>query len=493
MDEILSAEPSPDEMDPFGDAEKVADDNEHAIEEDPRISADAEQVLEQSEKVAEEVETVPKATRTNHSKTSTGGRLQATYAFAATGELRYTSDVIYNDHTEAGNEQSITEDNALLDRIKESAYKEMECHVCYHLMLNPVTTPCGHTFCRKCLARILDHARLCPICRRELPLPPSLSRHPNNKVLCAIMNALCPDQVAAREEAVSLEERSASGGLDTSLFVCSPAFPTMPTFLHVFEPRYRLMIRRAIEATGHFGMIAYNERGLPQGRGGRTQFMEIGTLVHIDHYQFLADGRSFIQCRGVSRFRVLAHGMLDGYTVARVEGIEDVSLEEEERLEAEETSVPVPITAAEPGESTAATAATADLAAQVDRVPTRELLAIGVDFVARARVQSAPWLHGRIVEAYGEPPDDPATFPYWFASVLPLSDQEKYKLLPTTSVRERCKITARWVQRIQAQRWYVLGRPLHSSTLFPVPAFFSFEIDCRGSVECPSVHARLML
>lgn len=373
-----------------------------------------------------------------HSRTLPGGRLLATFAFAKLGELRYTSELTYHDQDDS--DADSTQDTALLERIKDVAHKEMECHVCYHLMLNPVTTPCGHTFCRKCLARILDHARLCPVCRRELPLPPSLSRHPNNKVLTDTMTSLCPDQVAAREEAVALEERSAPGGLDTALFVCATAFPSMPTFLHVFEPRYRLMIRRAIEANGQFGIIAYNERGLPQGRGGRTQFMEVGTLLQIENYQFLADGRSFIQCRGVSRFRVLAHGMLDGYLVSRVEQIEDVSLEEEERLEAEETSAPE----AEPG----------DAAAQMDRMPTRELLEIGTNFVQRARSQSASWLHGPIVQAFGEPPDDPALFPYWFASVLPLSDQEKYKLLPTTSIRERCKITARWVHRIQAQRWY---------------------------------------
>ncbi|KAL8865424.1 MAG: hypothetical protein Q9174_006893, partial [Haloplaca sp. 1 TL-2023] len=64
-----------------------------------------------------------------------------------------------------------------------------------------------------------------------------------------------------------------------------------------------------------------------------------------------------------------------------------------------------------------------------------------------------PWLHSRVIAAYGPPPDDPAIFPFWFASVVPIAEEEKFKLLATTSVRERVKMTARWVRRIEAQRW----------------------------------------
>lgn len=39
------------------------------------------------------------------------------------------------------------------------------------------------------------------------------------------------------------------------IFVCTMAYPTVPCPLHVFEPRYRLMIRRCMDAgTRQFGM-----------------------------------------------------------------------------------------------------------------------------------------------------------------------------------------------------------------------------------------------
>lgn len=39
---------------------------------------------------------------------------------------------------------------------------------CSRLLFEPVTTPCGHTFCLKCLERCLDHAPHCPLCKDKL-------------------------------------------------------------------------------------------------------------------------------------------------------------------------------------------------------------------------------------------------------------------------------------------------------------------------------------
>lgn len=36
------------------------------------------------------------------------------------------------------------------------------------LLFEPVTTPCGHMFCLKCLERCLDHAPHCPLCKEKL-------------------------------------------------------------------------------------------------------------------------------------------------------------------------------------------------------------------------------------------------------------------------------------------------------------------------------------
>lgn len=387
--------------------------------------------------IPESMETDIVVVEKGHSMLTDGGRLLATYTFAEAGMLHYTSDVLYESTDMEENESDL--DVGLLNLLKETSHKELECHVCYNLMLDPATTPCGHTFCRRCLARILDHSSLCPVCRRKLFMPSSLSNHPNNTYLVNLLSSLCPEQVAARAQAAALEESSVIEGMDTALFVCTLGFPGVQTYLHVFEPRYRLMIRRAMERNGQFGIIGYNGQMESQGHLGRTQFMQVGTMLQIDRLQQTADGRSFLECRGIFRFRVRAHGMLDGYIVGKVEKLEDISLAQEEALEARETS------ATQPSPS--------DFDAQLSRMPTNNLLHYGLTFTNRARASSSRWFSSSVLEAYGEPPTDADKFPFWLAAVLPLSEEEKYKMLPLTSVRDRLKLSARWVQRIEAARW----------------------------------------
>jgi hypothetical protein len=135
-----------------------------------------------------------------------------------------------------------------------------------------------------------------------------------------------------------------------------------------------------------------------------------------------------------------------------VERIDDVSTAEEERLEALETSMSN--VSAPPPTINGIPAYTPESAeASFDRTSTRELLEIGSSFINRMRARSANWLQQRVLDTHGQPPNDPALFPFWFASVLPISDEEKYKLLPTTTVRQRLKITAGWIRRIEGQRW----------------------------------------
>lgn len=402
-----------------------------------------------------EMEIEKEKSQRGRSNTFYGGRLLSTFTMADLGELDYRADVRYESVPDAES-QSRQLDRELLEKLRETTQKELDCQICYNTMLDPVTTCCGHTFCRRCLTRVLDHSSHCPACRRSLPIPPSLSQHPSNNQIVALLSSLCPEVIAARAEAVASEESSGTGEHGVSLFVVTLAFPQMPTFLHIFEPRYRLMIRRAIESNRQFGMLMYNRARAPQEDLGVTDYCMYGTMLEIQHLQMLPDGRSIIETRGLYRFKVRETGMRDGYLVGRIERVEDVSLAEEERLEAEEIR-----SNTQPPDSPLATDVLNPAAAgrnnrdrpALDTMTTLQLLQKARDFIIEMRSNSAPWLHQRILDAYGEPPNDPANFPYWFASVLPISDEQKYLLLMTTSVRQRLKIIVGWIRRLEDQRW----------------------------------------
>ena len=371
-----------------------------------------------------------------------GGRLLSTLTMIELGELKYDSDVFYKSMSPAGDSYRHL-DQAFLDNLTEIVRNEMECEVCYALMLDPLTTPCGHTFCRKCVIRVLDHSATCPICRRSLNITPGVSQEPSNKRLSKLLLSLIPDQVTARAKTVEAEEAALTDASRVPLFICTLSYPGMPTFLHIFEPRYRLMVRRAMETDRKFGMVLYNRTCEPQGELGISQFVQYGTLLHIQSMQLLPDGRSLIETRGVSRFKVLEHSVQDGYAVARVERVDDIPLAEEEALEVGDVST------AHPPDSGGVNGTGPALAG----MSTADLMAICTNWVTQMRdVAVVPWLSNSVLAAYGNMPEDPAIFPFWFASVLPIKEIEKYRLLPARSVRERLKITAGWVRRVQGIR-----------------------------------------
>lgn len=47
----------------------------------------------------------------------------------------------------------------------EAVLPEFECSICMKLLFEPVTVPCGHTFCRICLQQSLGYRGLCAVCR----------------------------------------------------------------------------------------------------------------------------------------------------------------------------------------------------------------------------------------------------------------------------------------------------------------------------------------
>lgn len=374
-----------------------------------------------------------------------GGRLLSTYALAAQGQLPYQVDLNHSSAPEDAAELDAIDFEVISDALS-AAQRELECQVCYALMLNPVTTYCGHTLCRICLTRVLDHTLHCPICRRGLAIAPSLANQSSNKTLVTFMGRSWPDAIAAREEAVAAEELDVNGQT-FPLFVCTLGFPNQPTFLRIFEPRYRLMLRRCLEGSRQFGLVMYNRYNEPQGDLGNVHFYHYGTMVRIVQAQIYANGTSMVELQGMYRFRVTSHGLVDGYSVGSVERIDDVDLAEEERIEAEETSAQTPPTDGTPSSPPE------DGTQQIDRMPTQALLALVKDFIVRNQARSAGWLQQHVLDVHGQPPEDAAAFPWWFASVVPLMDEERYKLLPTRTVRERLKIVAHWVRRIEAQRW----------------------------------------
>ena len=161
---------------------------------------------------------------------------------------------------------------------------ELECQVCVQLFHDPITTPCGHTFCQKCLARSLDHSDKCPLCRSDFPSFTYFQSQPSTSTTTSLISTAFPLLSVERKASIEAEQRSNT--LDTPIFVCTLAWPNLPTYIHIFEPRYRLMMRRVMDGERQFGMV------LPSRHDGGVS--EYGTMLQVQSCNMIEIGRAHV-------------------------------------------------------------------------------------------------------------------------------------------------------------------------------------------------------
>jgi Lon protease-like protein len=109
-------------------------------------------------------------------------------------------------------------------------------------------------------------------------------------------------------------------------------FPNVLLPLHIFEPRYRQMLADALAGDRVIGMVLL-QAGWENDYGSRPAVFPIGCAGVITHVESLADGRSNIVLRGLTKFRIQGEDESRPYRLAQVDPIiESVSRSERDRL-----------------------------------------------------------------------------------------------------------------------------------------------------------------
>ncbi|KAI9276099.1 hypothetical protein BY458DRAFT_532884 [Sporodiniella umbellata] len=208
-----------------------------------------------------------------------------------------------------------TMQTALVDAIDQA----LECAICCTRFTTPTTTPCGHTFCKNCLVRSLDHQNYCPFCRDPLDFCP-----PPTQILVQYIEQLFAEDDET-EDALDLDHDNRVPLLTGSL-----AFPGVKCVIHIFEPRYRLMLRRIMQSSRRrFGLCLIRRKRVE----GEWAFHAYGTMLELVQVQTMPDGRSAVEAVGSHRFRVASFELTDGYHMAEIERVDDLDRETQQMLE----------------------------------------------------------------------------------------------------------------------------------------------------------------
>jgi Lon protease-like protein len=131
---------------------------------------------------------------------------------------------------------------------------DLDCALCYDMLYDPITLPgCGHSFCRQCVYQSLQIKANCAICRAPTSID-ALS-HPTTSILSHLVSKFFPQQSKARKAEITKQPAKPRYSLFLSNF-CQ--FPGGNVNLHIFEPKYRIMINRALATNRQFIIISFN-------------------------------------------------------------------------------------------------------------------------------------------------------------------------------------------------------------------------------------------
>ncbi|VFQ62708.1 unnamed protein product [Cuscuta campestris] len=289
---------------------------------------------------------------------------------------------------------------------------DFDCTLCLKLLYEPVTTPCGHSFCRSCLFQSMDRCNRCPLCRTVLFISPrtcSISVTLNN-----IIQKNFPEEYTERK---AENDSLINPGVDLlPLFVMDVVLPCQKFHLNIFEPRYRLMVRRIMEGNRRMGMVIIDS--------ATGSIAEYGCEVEITDCEPLPDGRFFLEIESRRRCRFVRNWDQDGYRVAEVEWVHDNC----------------------PAEGT------------IERHELQELInrsaAYAQEWLKSAK-EAAEGDRARLAELYkaeGMMPStrDPERFSFWLATVANQRPSERLELLQIRDTKERIS-RALIFMRVEAQ------------------------------------------
>ena len=227
----------------------------------------------------------------------------------------------------------------------------------------------------------------CPTCRAICHISAESSEE--SMMLKSLAMITAPEEY--QERLLEATAEKASWDLLHPIFYYNEAlFPGSRLDLHLFEPRYRVMMKRVVETTRSFAYV-------PNFRSYSASVGDPALIAKVDECEFYADGRAMIQAKIGKRYTITEHYVEEGTQglhYCRLAPLHDDAMDEEQLSQA--TSL-----------------------VEVSHVIWGSLFSRNVKDRLEWRFGKAP-----VVATAG-----PEMFSLWMVAVSPLPESEKNRLL----------------------------------------------------------------
>ncbi|KAI9310373.1 PUA-like domain-containing protein [Dichotomocladium elegans] len=297
----------------------------------------------------------------------------------------------------------------------------LECPGCSTVFRDPITTHCGHVYCRLCLLKFKIVSKPCMQCKSPLPqFNHFFNRAATNRIIQRLIEAHVSG-VSDRETISDLESSFQRSVFVTGLVV----LPKQHVRLPVFTPNHLRMLRHAIFSSGSRLLLA-------AVHSSRSTMAKFGTIAEITMVDQCKSGTLLLDVVGLERFT--ASYIEDDHLGQHMKG--DMSL-----LTAQCTLIrnhhPRDLQDHEDIEALASHIR--HLLKQLARSPPPALLLGVLWFETMQRI------HGQLPATGAE------DTLWWTAAALPLNAAERYELLRTIPLYDKLDLVLSRIKQLISQ------------------------------------------
>lgn len=338
-----------------------------------------------------------------------------------------------------------------IDVIANAVIPLLKCQSCSSPVVDPTTTPCGHTFCRLCILQQKIDTDTCQACYRPLPKFSNLLSQAPNQLISRIVKGFqlsgllpCSTREAPLLDSINLKQINVPLFVSGTVILPGQSF-RLPTFQH---NQLRMFREALIPSSRYSGLcLAAVHHSLPQV----AQFGTILQIIGVEH----RNDAIIVDVAGVDRFKLDTHQEQDETTlVANFEILHEDSIRQ--------LSIDIPnLPSADDHlglikQKEHVSQYAIDLADTVlqfiKHLASTPTMPAGSLHTQTAGLLGPLWYES-IKSFHGPMPskNNPMAACWWAAVVLPVAPTDLYILLRTIPIIDRLELVISWIQGLQSQ------------------------------------------
>lgn len=354
-----------------------------------------------------------------------------------------------------------------IDLVANAAIPLLQCHSCSSAVVDPITTPCGHTFCRLCTLQSKIDTDQCNTCYRPLPkFSNLLSQAPNHLISHLVkdfhLSGLLPCNTRETPllDSINLQQNN------VPLFISGTVILPGQSFrLPIYAPNHLRMFRDSLIPSSR-----YNGLCLATVHRSRPEVAQFGTILQIIGVEHRNDA-IIIDVVGVDRFKLDTHQEEDENTlVANFKILHESSIRQLSIEIPNSPSADDHLGLQKQYEQVSQYAVDlADTILQfIQHLSQQSTMSAGVLHAQTAGLLGPLWYES-MKALHGPMPSklNPTAVCWWAAVVLPGASTDLYLLLRTVPIIDRLELVISWMQNLQSQWERCRSSAIHAYSQVP--------------------------